>query len=140
MDDKTPPTKEPARRIVIVDDDQFLLDMYTVKFKEAGYAVEGLTESSAALKHLRKNPYVDALLLDLIMPQIDGFELLKTIREQNLIVDSAAVIVLSNQGQDTDMERAKEFNIDGYLIKASTVPSEVLSYVERAIVKKQQTS
>ncbi len=124
-------------RIIIVDDDQFLLDMYTVKFEEAGYAVEGLTESKAALEHLRANPKVDALLLDLIMPQMDGFELMRTIREENLISDKTALIVLSNQGQDVDMDNAKQYGIDGYLIKASTVPSEVLSYVERAIKKKQ---
>lgn len=130
-------TTETARRVLIVDDDQFLLDMYMVKFKGAGYVVEGFTESQAALDELQSGVTFDAILLDLIMPGMDGIELMKQIREQNLVSDTTAVIVLSNQGQDTDMDQAKQYGIDGYLIKASTVPSEVLTFVEKAINKKQ---
>ena len=136
MNDTTQ-NSEIQKRVVIVDDDQFLLDMYTVKFKEAGFTVVGLTESSAALDYLRENKNPDALLLDLIMPEIDGFELMRQVREEGLAGDKTAVIVLTNQGQDADMDNAKQYAIDGYLIKASTVPSEVLSYVNRAIEKKQ---
>lgn len=141
MNDKNTETTTPTettRRVLIVDDDQFLLDMYMVKFKGAGYMVEGFTESKAALDELRTGATFDAVLLDLIMPGMDGLELMRTIREENLVGSTSVLIVLSNQGQDTDMDQAKQYNIDGYLIKASTVPSEVLTYVEKAILKKQQ--
>jgi CheY-like chemotaxis protein len=130
-------TTKQVGRVMIVDDDQFLLDMYTVKFQGAGYDVGGYTDSSEALEQLRKGEHYDALLFDLIMPGVDGFELMRIVREENLVNDTTAIIVLSNQGQDADMENAKQYHIDGYLIKANTVPSEVLTYVERAIEKKK---
>jgi CheY-like chemotaxis protein len=143
MDEPTADTtnkKEEQKQngsVMIVDDDQFLLDMYTVKFQGAGYTVVGHTDSKAALEELRKGGSYDALLLDLIMPGIDGFELMRIVREENLVGEQTALIILSNQGQDADMENAKQYHIDGYLIKASTVPSEVLSYVQKAIDKKK---
>lgn len=122
--------------LFIVDDDQFLLDMYVLRFKEAGHTVESFLESKKFLETLRGGAKADALIMDIVMPDIDGFSLLKTIKEEKL-GGGAAVIVLSNQGQDSDVERALEFGIDGYIVKASTVPSEVLAQVEAIIQKKR---
>lgn len=126
-----------TKKICIVDDDPFLLDMYNLKFKQAGYEVACFTDSSEALSSLRGDTKYDAVLLDLVMPKVDGFEILKTIREENLCSDKAVVVILSNQGQDKDIARAEEFGIDGYLIKANTLPSEVLEYVRNLLTKKQ---
>lgn len=122
--------------LFIVDDDQFLLDMYLLRFKEAGHTVEGFLESRKFLEALRGGAKADALIMDIVMPDIDGFSLLKIIKEEKL-GNGAVIIVLSNQGQDSDVERALEFGIDGYIVKASTVPSEVLSQVEAIIEKKR---
>lgn len=122
----------------IVDDDQFLLDMYVLRFKEAGHTVEAFMESRKFLETLRAGHHADALIMDIVMPDIDGFSLLKTIKDEKLAGD-AAIIVLSNQGQDSDVDRALEFGIDGYIVKASTVPSEVLSQIETIIKKKRST-
>lgn len=124
------------QKICIVDDDPFLLDMYNLKFKQAGYDVSCFTDSTEAVASLRANSHYDAILLDLIMPKTDGFELLKIIREENLCGDKTVLVVLSNQGQDSDITRAEGFAIDGYLIKANTLPSEVLEYVRGLLNKK----
>jgi len=124
------------QRICIIDDDPFLLDMYNLKFQQAGYNVTCFTDSEQALAALRNDGAFNAILLDLIMPKMDGFELLKTIREENLCDDHATVVVLSNQGQDKDIARAEEYGIDGYLIKANTLPSEVLEKVSGLMNKK----
>lgn len=129
---------EKPYKIFIVDDDEFLLDMYTLKFKEAGCIVEGIMQSSEALAQLRKGVCPDALLLDVVMPGMDGIELLKTMRHENLCSEKTAVIILSNQGQDSDIELAREQGVDGYLVKASTVPSEVLVSVLDTIRAKQE--
>lgn len=126
-----------TKKICIVDDDPFLLDMYNLKFKQAGYDVACFTDSGEALTSLRGDTKYDAVLLDLVMPKVDGFEVLKTIREENLCNDKAVIVILSNQGQDKDIARAEEFGIDGYLIKANTLPSEVLEYVRNLLNKKQ---
>lgn len=124
------------QRICIIDDDPFLLDMYNLKFQQAGYDVVCFTDSSKALEAIRTDGNYDVVLLDLVMPRVDGFEVLRTIREENLCDEHVVISVLSNQGQDKDISRAEEFGIDGYLIKANTLPSEVLEYVENLLKKK----
>lgn len=122
-------------RLYLVDDDRFLLDMYAVKFKAAGHEVTAFSSGEDVLKALREQPAPDALLLDVVMPGISGFEILDTIRKENL-APTMKVIILSNQGQDTDLERAKELKADGYIIKASAIPSEVFSETLRIIETK----
>lgn len=113
-------------RIYLVDDDRFLLDMYAVKFRAAGHEVTAFQGGELALEALRKDPAPDALLLDIVMPGIDGFEILETIKKENLTKETK-IIVLSNQGQESDLERAKSLGAVGYIIKASAIPSEVFS-------------
>lgn len=121
-------------RIYLVDDDRFLLDMYAVKFKAAGHEVTAFQGGQAALDALRAGPAPDALLLDIVMPEIDGFGVLEAIRKDNL-VPTTKVIVLSNQGQESDIERATKLGVAGYIIKASAIPSEVFSETIRIIEK-----
>lgn len=130
--------EQEPRTVCIVDDDLFLLDMYNLKFKQAGYTVVCFTDSALALEDLRAHGTTyDAVLLDLIMPKVDGYTLLKTIREENLCSDRTVLVVLSNEGQDKDVERARSFSINGYLVKANTLPSEVLTYVNKLIEKER---
>ncbi len=130
--------KENNYTVCIVDDDQFLLDMYMLKFKEAGCDVQGFTESKALLEHLKGGAKPDAVLLDLVMPGMNGLELLAAIRSEALVGEKTVLVVLSNQSQDGDMEAARQYSVDAYLIKASTVPSEVLTNVLAAIRNKQR--
>jgi two-component system response regulator CpxR len=123
--------------LCIVDDDPFLLDMYNIKFRQAGHAVECFTDSEQALAYLRTRPTIDALLLDIVMPKMNGYELLRLVREENLCDNTTSIVILSNQGQDTDIAQAEVYGIDGYLVKANTLPSEVLSQVEAVIAKKR---
>lgn len=112
--------------IILTDDDRFLLDLYAVKFKTAGHEVVAYQSGEDLLKALRAGATPDALLLDIIMPGMDGFQVLETIRKEKL-VPKAKVIILSNQGQDTDIEKAKQLGAAGYIVKASAIPSEVLA-------------
>lgn len=123
-----------AYSIYLVDDDRFLLDLYAVKFRNAGHDVSVFGGGEDLLIALRKKDAKapDAILLDLIMPGIGGFEALETIRKENL-AKNAKVIILSNQGQDSDIEKAKQLSADGYIIKASAIPSEVLTETLRTI-------
>ena len=114
--------------IYLVDDDRFLLDLYSVKFKNAGHEVSAFGSGEDLLSALRKKDIVmpDAILLDLIMPGMGGFGALETIRKEKL-AQGVKIIILSNQGKDSDIEKAKQLSADGYIIKASAIPSEVLA-------------
>lgn len=114
-----------AHKILLVDDDKFLLDMYSIKFKEKGYTVETAVGAEEGLRKLSEGFQPDAVLLDVIMPGMDGFTFLEKIKKENL-VPQAAVIVLTNQGQDSDIEKARTLGADGYIVKASSIPSEVV--------------
>ncbi|HRH55260.1 MAG TPA: response regulator [Candidatus Paceibacterota bacterium] len=119
-------------RLYLVDDDRFLLDMYAVKFKAAGHEVTAFPGGEEVLKALRESPVPDALLLDIVMPGMTGFEILEVIKREGLKKETK-VIVLSNQGQESDIEQAKAFGADGYIIKASAIPSEVFSETMKII-------
>jgi len=121
-------------RIYIVDDDKFLLDLYAVKFKNAGHDISMFVSGEDLLNALRKTDAVppDAILLDIIMPGIGGLGALEVIRKEQL-AKSTKIIILSNQGQDSDIEKAKRLGADGYIIKASAIPSEVFAETLRTI-------
>jgi DNA-binding response OmpR family regulator len=110
-------------RVYLVDDDRFLLDLYAVKFKSAGHDVSVFGSGEDLLIELRKEGKTspDVILLDLIMPG------------KEKLAKGAKIIILSNQGQDSDIEKAKQLFADGYIIKASAIPSEVLSETLRTI-------
>ncbi len=125
-------------KVFIVDDDKFLLGMYSLKFSNNGYDVDTTLGSLAALEKLRAGAKPDVVLLDIVMPHMDGLELLKVIRDENL-APGAIVVMLTNQSQSSDIDRAKELNVDGYVIKAATIPSEVLREVEKILAAKKKT-
>lgn len=114
--------------IFIVDDDTFLLGMYSQKFKKSGYNVESALSPDEALKKLRGGFHPDIFLLDVIMPGMTGLELLETIEKEKLN-GTATVIILTNQGEQTDIDKAKSLRVQGYIVKATTIPSEVVEEV-----------
>ena len=123
-----------AYRVYLVDDDRFLLDLYAVKFKSAGHEVIAFGGGEELLADLRKEGVKspDVILIDLIMPGIGGFGALEAIRNEHL-AQGSKIIILSNQGQDSDIEKAKKLSVDGYIIKASAIPSEVLAETLRVV-------
>ncbi len=122
--------------VLLVDDDKFLLDMYSLKFSKSGLAVQAVIGSLQALKLLREGLSPDIVILDIVMPTMDGLELLETMRKEKL-ASKATVVMLTNQSQSADIERAKTLGVDGYIVKATTIPSEVVSEV-MDIVKKHR--
>lgn len=118
-------------KILLVDDDSFLRDMYATKFKEGGHAVASAESGEKAIQQLEKETY-DVILLDLVMPGLTGLELLKKIKDENL-GGSPKCIVLSNQGEQKDIDEAMAAGAAGYIVKAEMIPSEVVSRVENLI-------
>ncbi|MFA7193935.1 MAG: response regulator [Candidatus Paceibacterota bacterium] len=120
-------------KILLVDDDTFLLDMYSKRLKNEGY--EAITCSSAdeALEVLRSGNKVDLMLIDIIMPGMSGFEFMQTMKEENL--DQGAIkIVLSNMGDQSEaIEKGNNLGVTKYLVKAESTPSDVLGLVDRML-------
>lgn len=127
---------EKRQMILLVDDDQFLLNMYTLKFKTSGFDVEVGNNATAGLQKLRDGLIPDIILCDLVMPGMDGLELIKHIQDEKLS-PSSKIVVLTNQGQTTDIDKAQALGVDGYIVKASTIPSEVVEEVRKILSKKK---
>ncbi len=124
------------KKILFVDDDKFLLDMYALKFSKAGYEVRTADSTDGALKMLRDGYVPDVMLCDIVMPGMDGLEFVSAVRGEKL-APATVVIMLTNQGTSDDISRAKKLNVDGYIVKATTIPSEVLSTVEKIYSSKK---
>ena len=111
--------------VLLVDDDKFLLEMYRKKFEQKVAKVEVSVTPEEALAKLREGMKPDILILDIIMPVMDGLELLEIIRKENLSPQSV-VIMLTNESNKEKIEKAKSLGINGYIVKATSVPSEVV--------------
>lgn len=138
QDERTAPAGQ-GEKVFIVDDDSFLTNMYSLKFKKEGFDVETAASGPAALEKLKGGYVPDLMLVDVVMPTMDGLEYLEAVRKDHL-ADDAVIIVLTNQSQQADIERAKKIGVHGYIIKASTIPSEVLTETIKVLRAAKKTS
>ena len=121
-------------KILLVDDDAFLRDMYTIKFMEHGHDVSVADGGAGAVNMFEQGNVYDLVLMDMIMPGTSGVDLLKIIRDK--FPDQAKrCIFLSNQGQEEDIREAVEAGAIGYIIKAESIPSEVVKKVDEIMKK-----
>lgn len=122
-------------KILLVEDDEMLHNMYTQKFKKKGYDVLSAYNGAEGVK-MAQAEEPDLILLDIIMPKMDGFVALKKIRKSKNI-GGTPVIILTNLGQEEDIKKGKELGADDYFIKANHTPAEVVEKVETVIKKKK---
>jgi CheY-like chemotaxis protein len=123
-------------KLLLVDDDAFLRDMYATKFTECGHLVDAADGGLAALARLEIDNVFDIILLDMIMPGMSGVDFISAARKRFPNI-TATFIVLSNQGQDEDIREAMEVGASGYIIKAESIPSEVVRKVETFFKEKK---
>lgn len=119
-------------KVLLVDDDAFLRDMYATKFKEAGHSVLTAEDGASALATLKDGDDIDVVLLDMVMPGMDGIAFLES-AVKTIDTKKTKCIVLSNQSEESDKHRAKEAGATGYIVKAESIPSEVVATVEKMI-------
>jgi len=121
--------------ILLVEDDPFLIDIYTTKIRESGFSVEVAKEGEEAFKKLTGSKF-DLLILDIVLPQVDGWEVLERIKNQRAEVknlEKLKIIVLSNLGQKEEVEKGLRLGASKYLIKAHFTPSEVVEEIKEVL-------
>ena len=120
-----------GRKIMWVEDDKFLSDIIARKLSLQGCALVHATEGEEALKLLQsENP--DLILLDILLSGIDGFEILKRIKE-NPKTKHIPIILLSNLGQKSDVDKGKALGAARFLIKASVTLDEIVEEIKRVL-------
>ena len=128
---------EKKKKVLMVDDDKFLADMYAMKFSQQGYEVQSYLAACDALASMRGGYDPDVVLFDLIMPECDGFSFLDSMHNEKLAT-KAVKIALTNQSSDAEAARAKELGADAFLIKATLLPSEVVNRVGEELSKRHK--
>lgn len=125
---------EQKKTILLVEDDPFLSDMYVTKFTESGYDIKPAMDGQQGLELLNGGFRPDMALLDIVMPKMDGIELLTAVKKDEKLKD-IPVVLLTNLGQESDIQRGMELGALDYLVKAHFTPSEVVKKVEALFVK-----
>ncbi|OHA61151.1 MAG: hypothetical protein A2556_00040 [Candidatus Vogelbacteria bacterium RIFOXYD2_FULL_44_9] len=124
------------KSVLITDDDKFLSDMYSIKFSESGFEVKVAGSGAECLALVGGGFHPDIFLVDIIMQEMDGFQLIENLKTKNLIGEGT-VIVLSNLGQREDVEKGLAVGADGYIVKANATPTEVVTKVQEIMANKQ---
>ena len=123
--------RDDRMNILLVDDDAFLRDMYATKFNENGDEVTVAENGNEAFSIMHEKTF-DVVVMDMVMPGMNGLDLLKSIKAE--LSDCKSVfVVLSNQGEQTDIDAATEAGASGYIIKAKSIPSEVVTKVHEIV-------
>ncbi len=120
------------QKILIIEDDKFLRELIVQKLIKEGYDIAEAIDGEEGIKKV-KSEQPDLVLLDLILPGIDGFEVLSKMKEDSGLV-SIPVIILSNLGQKEDVEKGLKLGAIDYLIKAHFTPGEIIEKI-RAVLK-----
>lgn len=126
------------KRILIIEDDIFLGDVLVQKLRSSGYEVELARDGAAGLQKLREMK-PDLLLLDIILPTMDGYEILETKRKDSSIKDIPTIII-SNSGQPVEIKRILDLGVKDYLVKAQFEPDEVLMKVKTQLSGEERIS
>ncbi|MFW5885178.1 MAG: response regulator [Patescibacteria group bacterium] len=126
--------KKRFYKILIAEDEHFILSMYSKKFKKEGFNVEEACDGEEAWRKVESfNP--DVLLLDISMPKKSGIEVLKSIRKEEKF-DKLIIVMLTNFGEREYMEKTLNEGANDFLVKSSLNPSEIVEEVKKKLLFK----
>ena len=120
-----------AKKILIVEDDKFLRELIAQKLIKEGYEIAEAVDGEKGIKAVEEEK-PDLVLLDLILPGIDGFDVLAKMKEDPKMAQ-VPVIILSNLGQKDDIERGLKMGAVDYMIKAHFTPAEIIEKVKTVL-------
>lgn len=118
-------------KILLVEDDPFLMDIYSQKLKRSGFDVNVESDGSKVLAVIKEQK-PDLLMLDIVLPEMDGWEILEELSKDSQF-STLKVMVFSNLGQKAEVEKGMKLGAIKYLIKADYTPSEVIEEVKKLL-------
>ena len=121
------------KKILITEDEPGLLEMYKLYFERAGYEVINASDGKLGVEFAKKER-PDLILLDILMPQIDGWAMLKDLKSDPA-TKMIPVIIFSNLAQTEEIQRGLAMGADQYLVKSALTPKELLAKVQKLLNK-----
>jgi len=125
--------KSKKALVLIIEDDSYISDMYRIKLESENFEVVTAKDGIIGIRTIEKQK-PDIVLLDIVMPKIDGFSVLKTIK-RNPELKEIPIVLLTNLSQKENVERGFELGADSYIIKAHFTPSEVVKKIKDILEK-----
>ncbi len=122
------------KRILIVEDDQFLREFYQELLQSEGYIIDIASDGDIALSKIQNNEY-DLILLDIMLPKKDGLQILRDLKVVPAKSTNAIIVVLTNLGQDIIIKQCFNLGAEGFLIKSAMNPEEVLTEIKSFLQK-----
>lgn len=117
------------KTILCIEDDRFIGEMYVRSLRKAGYEVDWMVDGADGLVAARNKPY-DLIMLDIMLPEMRGTDILKALRGKEDLIPDTRMIVLTNFDQDDESRLAMEHDVDAYLIKAEITPRKLLEAIQ----------
>ena len=118
------------KKILCIEDDRFIGEMYVRSLKKAGYDVDWMVDGNDGLVAARNKTY-DLILLDIMLPERRGSEILAALRGSYDFIPNTKVIIMTNFDQDEESRIAMQHNADAYLIKADITPRKLLDVISK---------
>lgn len=120
-------------KILVVEDDPFLRNLLVKKLTDAQYKIDVAVTGEEALERINNKP--DLVLLDIILPGINGFEILKRVKD-NSQLKNIPIVVLTNLGSEEDIKKATDLGAEDFWIKAYLTPDEILNKIKKILTEK----
>jgi len=121
-------TDQKIIKILVVEDEQDLRDLYVQILQQEGYVVDNAEDGEKAYDKLSKNEY-DLVLLDIILPKMDGLQILEKLAKINKMKFDK-IVLLTNLGQDLVVAKALDYGVRGYMIKSDYTPEEIVNEIK----------
>lgn len=116
-------------KVLLVEDDPMIIDMYKLRLEEEGYEAIITDKGSQALE-LAKSEKPDIVLLDIILPEVDGFSVLSSLKSETA-TKKIPVIIMTNLGQESDQEKGQQLGAEEYFVKAQHTPADVINVIKK---------
>jgi DNA-binding response OmpR family regulator len=124
-------SKTQTKKLLLIEDDVMLVNMYKAKFVNEGYEIESATDGKNGLALVPQvNP--DLVILDLMLPRLSGIEVLEELKKDEKL-KNIPVVVLTNLSEEQETQKALELGADGYLVKADLTPSQLVEKIKEYI-------
>ena len=125
------------RKILLIEDDNFVCDLYVKVLEKAGYKVVVALDGEKALE-FAKNEQYDLILLDIMLPKLTGLEVLKALREEGSKARQTPVHLLTNLGEENIANEAFKMGANGYFLKAKYLPHQLVTEIDKIFEKPEQ--
>ncbi|MFA6228469.1 MAG: response regulator [Patescibacteria group bacterium] len=116
-------------KVLLVEDDAMIVDMYKLRLEEEGYEVIITDKGSQAIE-LAKTDDPDIILLDIILPEVDGFSILSSLKSE-AATKKIPTIIMTNLGQESDQEKGQQLGAEEYFVKAQHTPADVINVIKK---------